>query len=47
MILSLVQGHLGDTSAEGLGSKNTVEPKAFNSTRRVFIEGARHDRDGR
>jgi len=45
--VSLVQGHLGDTPAEGLGSKNTVEPKAFNSPRRVFIKGARKDRAGR
>ena len=45
--MSLVQGHFGDTPAEGLGAKNTVEPKAFNSPRRVFIKGARKDRAGR
>ena len=42
--MGLVHGHLGDTPAEGLGSKNTVEPKAFHSPRRVFIKGARKDR---
>ena len=42
--MGLVHGHLGDTPAKGLGSKNTVEPKAFHSPRRVFIKGARKDR---
>jgi len=45
--VSLVQGHLGDTPAEGLGAKNTVESKAFHSPRRVFIKGARKDRTRR
>jgi len=42
--VGLVQVHLGDAPAEGLGPKNTVESKAFNAPSGVFIEGARKNR---
>jgi len=47
MVAGLVQCHLGNGPAEGLGSKNTVEPKAFNTPSGVFIKPPREDRDRR
>ena len=43
MVAGLVQCHLGNAAAEGLGSKNTIEPKAFNAPSGVFIKDARED----
>ena len=43
MVAGLVEYHLGNAATEGLGSQNTIEPKAFNSPSGVFIKDARED----
>ena len=47
MVAGHMQCHLGNGTAEGLGSKNTIEPKAFNSPSWVFIKDTREALGGR
>jgi hypothetical protein len=43
MVTGHMKCHLGNGTAECLGSKNTIEPKALNAPSRVFIKHPRED----